>query len=129
MRARQEWAALVAVVSMVVLGGYFALVLFTTRPEPPEVYGVSMGIVRAVYGASALLAVVAVWWRPIRPWWLVVMSLATIGRASTLVVIGDIGQTRAAEVRGVVLWVLAWLLGVLAVLVLEATRVLRELRP
>jgi len=122
---RRSWAAWVSIASLVGLAVYASLTLATLQPGDRTIFGLGGLDARPLYGLVAVLAVAAIGHPASRPAWLVVMSIATIGRAASLLVLGSPELTRRAEVRASVGWLLLWLLGILAVLVLEATAVIR----
>lgn len=125
---RRSWAAEVSIASLLGLAAYAVLTVVTLPEGDRTIFGLDGLDARPLYVLAAALAVAAVGHAWARPVFLVVMSAATIGRAASLLVVGSPDLARRAEIRGVVGWLLLWLLGILAVLVLEAASVIRAAR-
>lgn len=126
---RRAWAAWISIASLLGLALYALLTAATLAPGDRTIFSVGGLDARPMYVLSAVLAVAAVAHPGARPVWLVVMSLSAFGRAVSLVLIGSPDLTRRAEWRAAVGWLLLWLLGILAVLVLEAVAVIRAAMP
>lgn len=123
-QVRRQWGKWVALASVVGLALHGFLTAYTLAPGDRAVFGYEPFDARYLYVGVAVLAVLTIPEARLRPWWLVVMSFTTWGRAVSLIVIGSPEvRTRGAEVRGAVGWVLVWLLGILATLVIEASAV------
>ena len=125
---RRTWVAWVAAASLLGLAAYSILTAVTVPVSDRSVFGVERLDARPLYLVAAVLAVASIRAAAARPWWLVVMSVAFVGRAASLLVLGSPDLARRAEIRGTLGSLLLWLLGVLAVLVLDAAATIRDVQ-
>lgn len=122
----RSWASWVSVAALVGLAVHGLLTATTLGPDDRSIFGLQLLDARPIYVAAAVLAVLCIPCPRLRPWWLFLMSVTTLGRATSIVVLGTTYLDRAAEWRAALGWILLWFLGILAVLVLEAAAAFRE---
>lgn len=110
---------------MLGLAAHFLLTGATLGPDDRHIFGVTFLDARVAYVIIGILGGATVVFARLRPWWLVLMTPLTWGRAVTLLFSGSPDLARGAELRATTGWVLLWMLGILAVLVLEAADVMQ----
>lgn len=125
---RTRWAWGVAVAAMGGLSLFGLLTAWTLGRADRSVFGIHALDARWGYVAVSALGLAAIKCHRARAPWLVLMSLTTWGRAVNLVAVGSSTQSRPDELRAAGGWTLIWLLGILAVMVLEAAAVMRATR-
>lgn len=122
----RPWVKWLSKASLIGLAVYAMLTMLTLAPTDRSMFGIGWLDARPVYVVTALLALAAAEWHRVRPLWLIVMPITTVGRASSLIFLGSPDLARAAEIRSSFGWLLLFLLGVLSVMVLEAAEVIHE---